>query len=268
MAHIGFTISNAARSLFLALTGARFASAPVGGPVARHYRSIARLSAALALCADVAMLVLGGSLKRKERLSARLGDVLAYLYVASAVLKRYEDQHRPIDDLPLAQWACNDALYRAQEAVLGVLANFPSRAIALLLRVLTFPFGRAFTPPSDRLDHAVARLLLAPSPARDRLTAGVFVPDDRNDAVGRLEYALYRIVAAEAIERKLQEAIKAGAVCGDSDEQRLAHAVAAGVLEPREADVLRSAADARRDVIAVDDFAPEYLTRNREPRQN
>jgi acyl-CoA dehydrogenase len=266
LAHIGYTLSNAARALFLAWTGARFAAAPVGGAVARHYRAITRLSAALALCADVAMLVLGGALKRKERLSARLGDVLAHLYIASAVLKRHEDQQRPLDDLPLVHWACSDALHRAQDAMLGVFANFPGRVVALLLRAFTFPFGRAFAPPSDRQDHAVARVLLAPSPTRDRLTAGMFIPDNRNDAVGRLEYALYRVVAADVVERKLQEALKSGVISADGDEQRLAQAVAAGALEPREADILRSAIDARREVITVDDFAPEYLTRQCRPQ--
>jgi acyl-CoA dehydrogenase len=122
------------------------------------------------------MLVLGGSLKRREKISARLGDVLSQLYLCSATLKRFEDDGRPEADLPLLHWSMQDALHRMQTALDGVLKNFPSRLAALLLRVLIFPLGRCLAPPSDELGHQVAALLLQPGPARDRLTVGMYVP--------------------------------------------------------------------------------------------
>jgi acyl-CoA dehydrogenase len=262
-AHVGFTISNAARALFLALSGARFASAPVSGPTARYYQKLTRVSAALALCADIAMLLLGGALKRKEQLSARLGDVLAQLYLASAVLKRYEDQQRPEEDLPMVRYACSEGLGRAQKALYGVLDNFPMRGVAWILRFFTFPVGRAFQSVSDRTGQRVASVLLEPSAARDRLTLGVFVPKDSGDPLGRLEDALAKVAAAEPIEKRIVAAHKAGTIGGESDEQRIKNALARGVVNNDEAEIVRAANRARLEVIRVDDFAPEELARKR-----
>ncbi|HWN30741.1 MAG TPA: acyl-CoA dehydrogenase, partial [Burkholderiales bacterium] len=181
--HMRFTLSNAARTLFLGLTGARLARAPVAADTARYYRQLTRLSSAFALLADVAMLVLGGALKRKEKLSARLGDVLSLLYLSSAVLKRYEDEGRQRADLPLLHWSLQDALWRMQGALDGILENFPSRVMAWLLRRAVFPLGRTFSPPSDELGRQVSSLLLAPSATRDRLTAGIYVPVNEADPV-------------------------------------------------------------------------------------
>src|SRR5690606_15947682 len=133
---------------------------------------------------------LGGDLKRKEKLSGRLGDILSQLYIASSVLKRFEDDGRPQADLPLARWVLEDCLHRIQEAFYGVFDNFPSRIVGALLRVLVFPWGRAYAPPSDRLGHAVARAVLEPSQARDRLTQGMFLQKTEDDPVGRLELAM------------------------------------------------------------------------------
>src|SRR3569832_654731 len=126
----------------------------------------------------------GGALKRKDKLSGRYADVLSQLYLASATLKRYLDEHAPEADLPLVRWACEDAVEQAQEALAGIIANFPQRFVAWWLRVLSFPFGKSFAPPSDRLGHEAASILLAPSAARDRLTAGMFVPEDPEQALG------------------------------------------------------------------------------------
>lgn len=261
-AHVGFTISNAARALFLALTSARFASTPVSGPTARYYQKFTRVSAALALSADVSMLLLGGALKRKEKLSARLGDVLAQLYLASAVLKRYQDQGCNHEDLPMVRYACSEALGRAQEALYGVLDNFPMRWVAWILRFFTFPVGRAFQSVSDSAGHRVASVLLEPSTARDRLTSGVFVPKDVSDPIGRLEDALEKVIKAEPIEKKVSAAHKAGTIGGDTEEQRVDAAVARNVITSDEAATLRAASSARSEVIAVDDFAPAELARH------
>src|SRR6202043_1474230 len=147
--HIGFTLSNAARSLVMGLTLARFPAAPVKGPTARYYQHINRFSASFAFAVDVAMLTLGGYLKKKENLSARLGDVLSSMYLASMVLKHHENQARPQEDLPIVEWACRNLLYHAQEQLHGFLRNCPNRALAGAMRTLIFPRGRVYSAPDD-----------------------------------------------------------------------------------------------------------------------
>jgi len=252
--HLRFTLSNAARALGLGVTGARWASAPVDGPTRRYYQRVTRMSAAFALVADVAMLVVGGALKRKEALSGRLADVFSHLYLVSSALKRFEDQGRPAADLPLVQWACEDALATMQNQLDGLLTNFPNRAVAGLLRLLVFPLGRRERGPDDALSHRVASLLLEPSAARDRLTAGIYVPMDASEPVGRLDAALEKIVAADAVERKLRAAIQGGTLQASNESTLLSDAVEQGVIDKKEADLIRDAAAARRDAIRVDDF--------------
>jgi acyl-CoA dehydrogenase len=157
----------------------------------RYYQQLTRMSAAFAFTADLAMGTLGGSLKRKEKLSARLGDVLAQMYLASCALKRFEDEGRPAADLPLLHWALQDCLFKAGEAFEGVIANFPNRLFAAFLRrVVVFPLGKPWAPPSDQLGQDVARLLIEPSATRDRLTSDVYLPTDLEEPVAALEAAL------------------------------------------------------------------------------
>jgi acyl-CoA dehydrogenase len=172
--HIGTALSNAARAFFLALTHARLTPSPVLGPTARYYQHINRYSAAFALTADIAMLSLGGALKRKEQLSARLGDVFSAIYLASMVLKHYENQDRPAEDLPLVEWACRSLLYQAQEQLHGLLRNFPNRPAAGLLRLLVFPRGRMYFAPSDTLGQQIVDLVTHPTAARDRLCRNIY----------------------------------------------------------------------------------------------
>ncbi len=157
--HLGYGLSNAARSLVMAVTLARFTDVPVGGPTRRYYQHINRYSASFALITDAAMFTLGGELKRRELLSARLGDILSYLYLASMVLKHYQDQGEPAEDLPLVEWSCRTLLYKTQEQFHGLLRNFPNRWVAADLAVLHLParphvlgaVGRA--RPADRRAH-------------------------------------------------------------------------------------------------------------------
>lgn len=252
--HIGFVISNTVRSLLLGLTGSRLASLPVKGPTRHYFQRLTRMSAAFALVSDVSMLVLGGALKRKEKISGRLGDALSYLYMGSAALKRFEDQNRPAEDLPLVQWVCDDALYRIQQSLDGVLRNFPNRPIALVLRALVFPLGRQYRTPSDHAGHSIAKLLLEPSEARDRLTDGMFISKKITDPTGRLEDALLKVVAAEPVEKKIRHAIKNGTLSDAPFEQLVDTAITQGHITEEEAKTIRMAAAARNDVIQVDDF--------------
>jgi acyl-CoA dehydrogenase len=256
--HAGFMLGNAARALWLGLTGARLTAVP-GAPATRpYYRQVARLSAALALTADAAMLALGGELKRRETLSGRLADVLGHLYLVSGLLRHFEDQGRPQEDLPLLQWACEDALQVIRERMDTLLRNFPRRPLAWLLRRLVFPLGLRYGGPGDRIGHQVAAVILAPSAARDRLTAGAYLTRDSGQALGRIEAALEQVIAAEAVEQKLKAAVRAGRIDNGDDEALLRAGLAHGVIDEGEAGLYRSAMAARRAVIAVDDFPQGY----------
>jgi acyl-CoA dehydrogenase len=259
--HIAFTLSNVARVLWMGITGSRLTAVPGGAPELKHYyQQLTRLSSGFALTADMAMFLCGGSLKRRERLSARLGDVLSQLYLASAVLKRYEDDGRPQADLPLVRWGLLDCLYRIEEAFYSIFENLPWPLVAWLLRGLIFPllmpYGREFAPPRDPLGHDVVGLMMTPGPTRDRLTRGVFISDHDNDAVRTLESALAAVIAAEPVEAKLRQAQQAGRIARG-------HAAAdaglkAGVITQAEADLLQRAAELRRKVIMVDDFPKDF----------
>jgi acyl-CoA dehydrogenase len=257
--HIGFTLSNAVRALWLGLSGARLSMAPVGGVTRRYFQRLTRMSAAFALAADLAMLVLGGTLKRREKLSGRFADVLSQLYLASAVLKRYHDEGCPEADWPLVQWACDDALYGIQEALDGLLKNFPLRWLALLVRVLIFPLGKTYAPPSDHIGHLAAKLLLSPSVARDRLTAGMFVPQALDEPLGRIEAALAQIERADAVEKVLSNSIKNGQLPKAPIASLIDLAVERDIIDRHDAEQLRAAEALRREVISVDDFPKEYL---------
>jgi acyl-CoA dehydrogenase len=176
--HISFALSNAARSFVFALLNGHGIPAPIAAfeETDRYYKQLTRFSASFALSADMAMAVLGGSLKRREKISARLGDVLSMLYLCSATLKRFEDDGHPAEDLPLLHWAMQDALYKAQQALDGVIHNFPNAPARWVLSALVFPTGLRLSPPSDRLGHEVAALLMQPGAARDRLTDGMYLP--------------------------------------------------------------------------------------------
>ncbi|HEX7340123.1 MAG TPA: acyl-CoA dehydrogenase, partial [Rhodanobacteraceae bacterium] len=228
--HLGFGISNAVRAFVLGLTFAKVGKAPGDAYTQRYYRKLNRYSAALALTADTAMGVLGGRLKFKEKLSARLGDVLSYLYICSAMLKRYEDEGRPEAERPLLAWAFHDSIWRMQMALDGVMRNFPVRPVAWILHALVFPFGRREVPPSDRLGRRVAAILTAPNSARDTLVHGIYLTQTPNNPIGRMHALLPDVVAAEPVERKFLKAVKTGHFkshdyLGQLDEARAAGAI-------------------------------------------
>ncbi|MEP7042413.1 MAG: acyl-CoA dehydrogenase [Dokdonella sp.] len=252
--HIGFAISNAVRSLVLGLTFAKFGRVPGRAYTKRYYRKLNRYAAALALVADTSMLVLGGKLKFKEKLSARLGDVLSNLYIASAMLKRYEDQEQPVNDQPLLAWAFHDCIYRMQMALDGVLRNFPVRPVAWVLRALVFPFGRREVPPSDRLGRRVAALLTAPNEARTRLIGDIYMTPNANNPIGRMNALLPDVIVAEPVERKFLKAAKAGELKGYDYDAQLADAEAKGVLSSAERELLARIRKATFEFISVDDF--------------
>ena len=262
-AHLSFIFRNGVRSCLLALTGGRLAGAPVPGPVAPYYRLLSRYSAGFAIVADMALVTMAGELKRKEKISGRFADALAWLYFASAALKRFHDEGRREDDLPLVQWSCEHALWQVQEALRGIVDNLPNRPIAAMLRLLVFPLGARRRPPDDRLGGQVARGLLNGDQMRLRLSPDVFVPDDEDESLGRLEAALARVVAAEDGRRKLRDAIHDGRLQAEPADTLAERGEASGVIDTDERLRLQAAERAREQVIQVDAFDPAEYARLR-----
>src|SRR5580704_7775551 len=258
--HVGFAISNAVRSLVLGLTSARFTRVPDTGATVRFFQHVNRYSASFALATDVAMLALGGYLKKKETLSARLGDVLSSMYLASMVLKHHENQGRRQEDLPLIEWACRSLLYQAQEQLHLFLRNFPHRPLALFMRLCIFPRGLAYSPPSDRLGHAIGDLVMNPIAPRDRLSAHIYKTAGAHNPLGKLQAALVLSAAAEPLEKRIRvDGVKTGRVTALDLPGQITQAAALGIINQTEAQLLRDYDAKVLDIINVDDFAPHEL---------
>ena len=257
--HIGHTISNGVRAFVFGLTKSAFAPSPreAAAEIRHYYRHVSRLSAAFAFLADVSMMAMGGALKRKEKISGRLGDVLSMMYLVSATLKRYEDTGRLREDLPLVRWAVRDALYQAQNAIDQILSNFPIKALATLLRWTIFPMGTPFRPPLDARNHECAKLALEPGAARDRLTGCVYVSRGQ-DATGILEQAFLATIACEPIDRKLREAVRSGRLEVGPGIDTPVVARERNILTAEECAQWQRKEALRRNVIKVDDFPQDY----------
>jgi len=267
MGHIGFTMSNLVRTKWLALTGARFTSVPYNDETAEFYRIASRFSASLALMSDISMAVFGGSLKRKERISARLGDLLSYLYLVSATLKRYNDEGRKKEDFALVQWSCQDHLYHCQRALADLINNMPSAPLRGVLKVLLFPFGRPVRKPTDKLEHKLAQILQVPSETRNRLASYVYLTNEPLNLVGRQEQTLKDVLEVEPLFERVckEKGVKLPFFQLDKVAQM---GLEAGILSQAEADKLAAVEQARLDVINVDDFDPADLLAGKAARDS
>ncbi|MBY7661099.1 acyl-CoA dehydrogenase FadE [Vibrio cyclitrophicus] len=261
--HVSFTMSNLVRSLWFGLTDGRGSDAPTplnktDKQTQRYYQQLNRYSANLALLSDISMAVLGGSLKRRERLSARLGDILSQLYLGSATLKRFESEGSHAEDLPLVHWGMQDSLRQTEIAIDEFLANFPSPVIGRLLRVVLMPFGRIRRAPNDKLDSQVAHIIQTPSETRSRIGRGQYLEATEHNPVGKIEKALEVILQAEPLFDK---------VCKETHQKRAflrldlvaQLGLEKGILTEKEAALLVSAEEHRLYTINVDDFSPEKL---------
>ncbi|KRR08030.1 acyl-CoA dehydrogenase [Bradyrhizobium jicamae] len=247
--HVGHSFKTMFRAWGRGWTGGMFAPAPDAGEGTRFYRQLSRYSSAFALCADMALLTLGGALKRKEMLSARFGDILSELYLLSAALKRWQDEGRQREDFAALEWCMASGFRTIENRFAEILANLPNRFVAVILKFLIQPFGAKVTGPSDRVVHQCAQLVLEPSAARDRLTADLSAVDD-DGGVARLEKAFRLVTAAEDVAKQMR-----AARLHDWQE-----AVKKGVITQAQGEKLAAAHEAVAKVIEVDDFAPEALS--------
>jgi acyl-CoA dehydrogenase len=261
--HIAFSLSNATGGFVHNLTGGAFVKAPDHALRMSHwYRQLGRASRSYAFVADLTVALLGGGLKIKQKITGRMADALSELYMLSATLKRYDDDGRPEGDEQIVELAALNALSRFQDAMSGVIDNFPVRWARPLMRVVVFPLGRRQKPASDLLGHRVARHVLQPGAVRDRMTRDIFVSKDVNDATGILEVTLEKVIAAEPVEKKLEKAIRDGVVRRYHGGDWFADAAAKGVITEAEAEQLREVERLVARVIAVDHFDPAEVKPN------
>lgn len=255
LSHVGYVISNVVRCVVNGLTGAHLIFAPVRGPIARYYRQLTRMSSALALLSDTCMLILGGQLKRKEHVSARLGDILSQLYLASAVLKYFNDQGQPASDLDYVRWCIQTCLADIQIACDDLLDNFPIRWLGKLLRFMLFPWGTSYRKPKDDLAHRIVLPMLGPSDLRDRFTRHCYISSDHQDVMRRMEDALSEIQQIDPVWKKFQNGIRHGKIPSyDTLETQLQKAVAKSILTESEKQALSEFLALHQEIIQVNEF--------------
>lgn len=255
--HIGFIISSAIRSFFFALTKGKLIRKPTNGSLSYYYQNITWCSSVFALLTDVSLILLGSKLKFKEKLSARLGDLLSYMYFMTCCLKQFNDDDRPNSDKILVKYIMKDLLYKFFMTTKEILQNLPNKYIGFLLNIIIFPLGFLFKKPSDKLGSEVAKLLTTPNETRNRLLEKTYINANEQNPFGKLELALKQIIAAEPIEKRINQSVKEN-ILQSSDlnniENLIKQAIKISLITEPEAMILRQAETARDEVIAVDDF--------------
>ncbi len=262
--HVGYTVSNLARALVYGLSGGKWIRAPKDALLTRYFQQLTRMSTALALISDISFAVLGNQLKRKEAISARLGDVLSQLYMASSVIKYYQDHNKPVEDHDLMVWTLDHCLAEIQQALDETAANFTPRWIGWLVHKIIFPWGRAYQSPSDVVTHRIAEHMMQRSSQRDRITQYCYVGKQADDATGRMELALQALEETDVLSERLKTAIKQGTLSKMSDfAAQLQAAEQAGVLSKEETELLQTFSNLRNDALQVDEFPAEFFSRRK-----
>jgi|GEM_PF-4051 len=258
--HVRMSVRNGFNSVLYGLLDGHFSTMPAHchPEQARYFRHINRLCASYATVADMTLMLLGDSVKRKERISALLGDTLSYLFLASCVLRHFNAQGQLADDLPMMHWACQHMLAMAEESMDKLLRNFPVKIMGQMLRPIVFPKGRRCHMPSHRLDRKVAKIALTPGECRDRLTTGIYLPDSSTEPLAQMERCMLTIANAEPLEAKLRQFRKEGQLSASSPEALMLEALEKNLLSREETDTLRRAESLRQQVIQVDDFDPHF----------
>ncbi|NOQ69169.1 MAG: acyl-CoA dehydrogenase [Gammaproteobacteria bacterium] len=253
-AHFGFVISNIIRCFWFGISYAKLVSTPGSKDTRYYYQQLVKMSSAFALLSDVCVAVLGGSLKRREKISGRLADALSNMYVITAVLKHYEDQGSHKEDLVLLKWACEDSLFNIQTAFKGIMKNLPVPVIGALCNFIIFPLTKPYQRPSDKLGHQLARLTLSPSETLARLSAGVFNSKDKDNATGRIAHALNLVLKTTDLQHKLRDAYKQSQL-DSRDRNAYLEAKDKNIITEDEYTLLLEAEDAIQNAIKVDEFS-------------
>lgn len=261
--HMGYSFQNGVRSFFQGLGTWRFERSPGDKFTKKFYSKITRYSAAFGFAADVSMLTLGGSLKKREKTSARLGDVLSHLYMASAVLKRYRDQGEPSADQPIVAWAMHHHFYNIEQALKMLSYNFPSKGVGIFLRRIIFPLGTHELPPGDRLGHKAASLLLSANETRQRLTDGIDKDESEHHFVAKMNHVLAKVIDTEPLERRVLKAIKGGEINEIDPVKQLAQALEKDIINKSEFNSLTKVRQEVMEIIAVDDFPFDAFDRTK-----
>lgn len=262
--HVGHVVRNLFRAALLSITRGTLAGAPVGGPVSQYYRKLAWISASFAIMADVAMGMLGGSLKVREKITGRYADILSWMYMGTCVLRRFEAEGRRKEDLPFVHFCLQQALAKIQRAFDGIFENIGGPlGLGWFFRTVVRAWSHVNAledEPADHVTHEIARLIQTDGEQRVRMTEGIYVPKRQGESLKRLEDTFKVVKAAEGTEKKIRKAIKEKRLPKLKGPQLLDEALKANVITPAEAENLKKADAMRLDAIAVDDFSQdEYL---------
>jgi acyl-CoA dehydrogenase len=261
--HIGYTFSNGVRSFFMGLGLWRLEKSPADKFTKPFYARITRYSAAFGLAADISMLTLGGALKKKEKTSARLGDVLSHLYMASAVLKRYRDQGSQSADQAIVAWSLRNHFYKIEQALKLLTYNFPNKIVGFVLRRLVLPLGTHELPPGDGLGHKASSLILNPNETRARLTDGIDKVVSERNSVANMNETLIKVIDAEPLERRILKAIKSGDLDEITPAGQLQQALDKEIISKLEFNKLTKVRAEVMEVITVDDFEFDAFDRTK-----
>ena len=260
--HIGHVVTNMFRSLLLSVTRGKLAGSPVSGPASKYFRKLSWASASFAFFADLALGSYGGALKMKEKIAGRYADILSFLYLASGTLKRFEAEGRREADSAYFEWAMEYNFYRIQQAFEGILREIKVPGLSWLFRLVGVwgrlnPIG---TYPSDKLGHKVAQAMQVRGADRDHMTSGMYLPEDRESAIGRYEYTMQLNEEAWPVFKKLYKAIKSKELPKEPYLDIADLAVEKGVITKAEGELVKKTEIARNDAIQVDEFTlEEYL---------
>lgn len=253
--HIHYFMQNLAKTVCSAWTGGLFVNAP-DNSMKRDYKRLARLSHAYAWLADLSLIYLGGDLKRKERVSARLADGMSYLYMAMAVLRNVQLHKDNKDEQVHAKWAVTYCFYQAQKSMIALCQNFPSKPLGFLARLLAFPFGQTMRYPSDKLDQKLARLMVENNHYRNRLKNHVYLSGDPKQPVDRMEDTLQLIIKTDGLSQKVSDLKR---FKSSKLKEKLQEKIDKSELSQQDMTDLLAVEDARWDAILVDEFTLESM---------
>ncbi|TNF65714.1 MAG: acyl-CoA dehydrogenase [Gammaproteobacteria bacterium] len=256
-AHVGYYAKNKVRTIATSLTAGLLVKAP-NSPLKPYYKKLTRLSYAFSWVSDLSLMYLGGALKRKERLSARLGDILSNMYMAAAVLKHFKDYGENKEELPYVKWALDHCLYQAQEALYEYSYNFPSKAIGWYIRKLCFPYGRSYRKPSDHLEHKITQSAMKNDVFRQRVASRLFT-SDKSTPLYKVNEAFIKLLDVEALYTKLYQAVKKGIIKKEPIDVMLKVALVNNVLTDIEVKQINEAEALRLDALEVDEFNFDYF---------